>query len=194
MPWVHLHIYSFLWHMGFNLALARCLERLGVYHPLAALPVKEQAVTVSHAFCPCASSSNLAVPPHSTLCILHKMCISRTARSPAHAERTCSVALLNTYHGRISASNSLLSPRSPPMKTHKGVKERERERKDSARYKDWAKSDTNTHSSSWRTERRSHFLLTCKRDWCGCLYQWVCMSCLTPLYADSTFLEFTRIV
>ncbi|MEQ2284163.1 hypothetical protein AMECASPLE_018717 [Ameca splendens] len=44
--------------------------------------------------------------PHHTLRILHKMCISRTACSQAHAERTCSVALLNAKHGTNSASNT----------------------------------------------------------------------------------------
>lgn len=49
-----------------NLALAGCLACLSVYHPFAAPLVREQAVTVSHAYCPCASSSNLTIPcaPH----------------------------------------------------------------------------------------------------------------------------------
>lgn len=83
-----------------------------------------RAVTVSHASCPCAPSSNLSIPPHHTLCILHKMCISRAALSPAHAPRTCSVALLNTHHTRISASNSP-QPRIP---ANENAQEREGER------------------------------------------------------------------
>lgn len=35
-----------------------------------------------------------------------------------------------------------------------------------------------TQQKLGQAERLSHFLLTYKRDWCGCLYQWVCMSCL----------------
>lgn len=133
---------------GPNLALPSCLACLCVYHPFTALSVTEQAVTVSHAYCPCASSSNLSIPPHHALCVLHKMCISRAALSPAHAERTCSVALLNTYHGRISASNS------PPLQipANENAQKREGERgrgKDSARYKVWAKSHTNRHNTSW---------------------------------------------
>lgn len=118
----------------------------------------EQAVTVSHAFCPCAPSSNLSIPAQHTLRILHKMCISRAALFKAHAERTCSVALLNTYHARISVSNSPQLD-TPPMKMHNSVEERERERKEFARHKEWAKSNTNRHNTSWR-KRRSHFVLT----------------------------------
>lgn len=105
-----------------DLAFAWCLACLDVYHPFAALLVR--AVTVSHASCPCAPSSNLSIPPHHTLCILHKMCISRAALSPAHAPRTCSVALLNTHHTRISASNSP-QPRIP---ANENAQEREGER------------------------------------------------------------------
>ena len=49
-----------------NLALTRCLACLSVYHPSVALLVREQAVTMSHAYCPCASSTNLSIPsaPH----------------------------------------------------------------------------------------------------------------------------------
>ncbi len=135
-----------------NLAFAccvacQCLACLRVYHPFAAPLVREQAVTVSHAYCPCASSSNLSIPPHHALRTLHKMCISRTALSPAHAERTCSVALLSTYHGRISASNT--PQLQIPANENAQKREGERERKDSARYKEWAKSHTNRHNTSW---------------------------------------------
>lgn len=125
------HLVSFgTWAL--KLALARCSERLSVYHPFAALLVREQAVTVSHAYCPCASSSNLAIPLHHTLRSLHKMCISRAALSPAHAERTCSVALLNTYHGRISASNShqLQIPANENAQKREGERGRERTPRD----------------------------------------------------------------
>lgn len=102
----------------------QCLACLSVYHPFTELHVSELAVTVSHAYCPCAPSSNLSIPPSHALGILHKMCISRAALSPAHAERTCSVALLNTYHGRISASNS------PQLQipANENAQKRERER------------------------------------------------------------------
>lgn len=155
---------------------ARCLAWAGVYHPFVALPVWEQAVTVSHAYCPCASSSNLSIPP-STLRALHKMCISRAALSAAHAERTCSVALQDAYHSRISASKSpqLQIPANENAQRREGGKEGEK--KTTKRERNPTHTDTNR---SWgrRAGRLSHFLLTCKRDWCGCLYQWVCMSCL----------------
>lgn len=132
----------FLWAL--NLAFARCSECLGVYHPFAALLVREKAVTVSHAYSPCASSSNLTIPPHHTLPILHKMCISRAALSPAHAERTCSVALLNTYHGRISASNSpqLQIPANENAQKREGERGRERTPRDTKSEPNPTQTDT----------------------------------------------------
>lgn len=60
------------------------------------------------------------------------MCISRAALFPAHAERTCSVALLNTYHGRISASNSpqLQIPANENAQKREGERGRERTPRD----------------------------------------------------------------
>lgn len=153
--------------------------------------VREQAVTVSHAYCPCASFSNLSIPLYHALRVLHKMCISRTALSPAHAERTCSVALQNTYHGRISASNSPQPqiPANENAQKREGERGRERTARDTKSEPNPTQTDT---TQVERTERRSHFLLTCKRDWCFCLYQWVCVSCLTPL-SRICWLYFLRI-
>lgn len=127
-----------------NLALIRCLACLSVYHPFAALLVTEQAVTVSHAYCPCAPSTNLSIPQHHTLRTLHKMCISRAALSPAHAERTCSVALLNTYHGRISASNSpqLQIPANENAQKREGERGREGTRRDTKSEPNPTQTDT----------------------------------------------------
>lgn len=61
-------------------------------HPGHVCVCRKQGVTVSHAYCPCASSSNLFIAPHHALCVLHKMCISGTALPPAHVERTCRLA------------------------------------------------------------------------------------------------------
>lgn len=65
VPLLQLRIYFPLAHR--HLAFARCLACLTVYHPFAGLLVREQAVTVSHAYCPCASSPNLSIPLHHTL-------------------------------------------------------------------------------------------------------------------------------
>lgn len=69
------------------------------------------------------------------------------------------------------------------MKMHKSVKEREGEKGLREVQRVSRIPHKQTQHKLGRTERRSHFLLTCKRDWCGCLYQWVCMSCLT-LFTD----------
>ena len=148
VPEVQLWIHCFLWHMGSKLGTRLLFGMsVGVYHPLAGLPVSERAVTVSHAYCPCASSSNLSIPPHHAPRILHKMCISRAALSPAHAERTCSVALLNPYHGRISASNSpqLQVPANENAQKREGERERggeKRTRRDTKSAPSPAQTDT----------------------------------------------------
>lgn len=175
--------------MSFKLVC--CLARrrltcLSVYHPFAALLLREQAVTVSHAQCPCASSSNLSIPLHHALRILHKMCISRAALSPAHAERTCSVALLNTYHGRISASNSPQRKIPANENAQKRVGEREGENglREIQRVSQIPRKKDTTQVE--RTQRRSHFLYSPANVFdvgvciSGCAYQWVCMFCLTP--------------
>lgn len=81
------------------------------------------------------------------------------------------------------------------MKTHKSVKERE------AGWTPWdAKSEPNLLHKQTQAqkvsekERRSHFLLTCKRDWCGYLCEWVCHA-WQPVHPDADyFSEFMRSV
>lgn len=58
------------------------------------------------------------------------------------------------------------------MKTHKSVKERENGLREIQSEPNPTQTDT---TQVMRTKGRSHFLLTSKRGWCGCLYQWVCV-------------------
>lgn len=81
------------------------------------------------------------------------------------------------------------------MRRHKSVKvegkgegegggaPRERERRRGANL---IQTDTSQVHTLGRAERRSHFLLTCKRDWYGCMCEWVCVSCgLATLLSDT---------
>lgn len=67
------------------------------------------------------------------------------------------------------------------MNMHKSTKERERGRErapwDTRSEPNPTQTDTSTQVE--RTERRSHFLLTCKREWYEGLCEWVCVSCMT---------------
>lgn len=67
------------------------------------------------------------------------------------------------------------------MNMHKSVKESERGRErspwDTRSEPNPTQTDTSTQVE--RTERRSHFLLTCKREWYEGLCEWVCVSCMT---------------
>lgn len=84
-----------------------------------------QAVTVSHASRPCAPSNNLSISVQHARRVLHKMCISRTAPSAAHAERTCGVGL-----SELTArwNKRMKQPSAPPMKRQKVGREGERDR------------------------------------------------------------------
>lgn len=89
---VHRLVHRFFLHRGaFELGTCLLFDRL-VPGMSVFTACTEQGVTVSHAYCPCASSSNLLIAPHHALCVLHKMCISRTELPPAHVERTCRLA------------------------------------------------------------------------------------------------------
>lgn len=106
--------------------------------------------------CPCPLA-------HHVLGTLHKMCISRAAFSSAHAERTCSQALLSTLE---QAHQTPRSSRSPPMRRHTGEKGRERETEiqksepnpSCACMHARARTHTQARQKLERAERRSHFL------------------------------------
>lgn len=67
------------------------------------------------------------------------------------------------------------------MNMHKSVKEREggRERAPWDTRSEPNPTQTDTSTQVERTERRSHFLLTCKRERYEGLCEWVCVSCMT---------------
>lgn len=156
----HTHTMLLMCHIGplttisfctwaLNLALACCLACqylacLCVYHPFCGAACQR---TSSHGeprlLSMCFILQSLH-PSHHALSTLHKMCISRAALSPAHAERTCSVALLNTYHGRISASNSpqLHIPANENAQKREGERGRERTPRDTKSEPNPTQTDT----------------------------------------------------
>lgn len=155
----HLHD---VWHVSvFTIRLQRCLSEQSRW-----------ATPLVHVLHPPISPSLLTT--RSVFCI---KCVSVGQRSLRHMHRA-HVAWLYWTHIKL--------PSAPDPRQWKRTRawRRERERRDSATYKEWAKSYTNSHNTSWgERKRRSHFLLTCNVIDVG-----VCISgCAACVKSDSVF-------
>lgn len=157
---------------------------------------------MSHASRPCAPSNNLSISVQHARRVLHKMCISRTAPSAAHAERTCGVGL-----SELTArwNKRMKQPSAPPMKRQKVGREGERDREGEGGGAGGTKRETIIHTNRnklKRKPRRSHSPLTCKRD-CVSVSVGVCLCLRVGVghvrqhsrgFADSTFLDFMTVL